>query len=105
MSLKTDWKEKKEILKTYEADLDLPPERCHYHDEGCEYAVSCLNCPFIRCLFDEPGGRQRYLKKVRDREMVRLHLEEGKVVREIASIFGVSERTVQRVLKQGIKQN
>ena len=26
--------------------LDLRPEFCHYRDEGCDLAKSCLNCPF-----------------------------------------------------------
>ncbi|MFC2011982.1 hypothetical protein ACFLVU_02510 [Chloroflexota bacterium] len=37
-------------------ELDLPPEYCHYRDEGCDLAESCLNCPFARCVYDEPGG-------------------------------------------------
>ena len=37
---------------------DLPPEYCHYRDEGYELAGSCLNCPFPQCVYDEPGGRQ-----------------------------------------------
>jgi len=41
-------------------DLDLPPEYCHYRDEGCEFATSCLNCPFPQCLYDEPRGRPPY---------------------------------------------
>ncbi len=40
------------------SELDLPPEYCHYRDEGCEFADSCLNCPLTECIYDEPGGRQ-----------------------------------------------
>jgi hypothetical protein len=36
---------------------DLPPEFCHYKDEGCEYAASCLACPFPQCLYEEPRAR------------------------------------------------
>jgi len=82
-----------------EVEMDLPPEYCRYRDEGCELAGSCLNCPFPRCIYDEPGGKQRWLKKRRAREMVRLHVVEGKGVTELALIFDVSERTVQRALK------
>ncbi|MFH0847587.1 MAG: hypothetical protein V1894_06015 [Chloroflexota bacterium] len=78
---------------------DLPPEYHQYHDEGCELATSCLSCPFSRCLYDEPGGKRHYLKLQRDLEIVRLHEKEGKVVKELAVIFGVSRRTVQRVLR------
>jgi len=80
-------------------ELDLPPEYCHYRDEGCELADSCLNCPLSKCIYDEPGGRQRWLKRQRDRQIVRLFTTEGKGVKELASMFGLSQRTVQRALK------
>ncbi len=80
-------------------ELDLPPEYCHYQDEGCDLADSCLNCPFTRCIYDEPGGKQRWLKRLRAREMVRLFTTEGKGIKELALMFGVSQRTVQRALK------
>lgn len=79
--------------------LDLPPEYCRYRDEGCELADSCLNCPFPSCIYDEPGGRQRWLKRFRAREMARLFTTKGKAVKELAVMFGVSQRTVQRALK------
>ncbi|MDP3880001.1 MAG: hypothetical protein Q8Q07_06840 [Dehalococcoidales bacterium] len=80
-------------------ELDLPPEYCQYHDEGCELADSCLNCPFPECVYDEPGGRQRLSKELRYREIARLFSEEGKGLEELALIFGVSQRTVRRALK------
>ena len=80
-------------------ELDLPPEYCRYRDEGCEFADSCLNCPLPKCIYDEPGGRQRWLKRQRDREIVRLFYIEGKGVKELTLMFGVSQRTVQRALK------
>ena len=79
-------------------DLDLPPEYCHYRDEGCEFATSCLNCPFPQCLYDEPRGRQRWLKDSRNREINRL-FDGGWGVKELAQLFGVSKRTIQRALK------
>ena len=81
-------------------ELDLPPEYCHYQDNGCEFADSCLNCPLPKCIYDQPGGRQRWLKGLRDRDIVRLASSEGKGVKELATRFGVSQRTVQRVLKR-----
>ena len=87
-----------ELRLTNEAALDLPPEYCHYHDEGCEFADSCLNCPLPMCVYDEPRGKQRFLKRQRAGEMARLFTE-GKGTRELAQIFGVSQRTIQRTLK------
>jgi len=80
-------------------ESDLPPEYCRYRDEGCELANSCLSCPFPKCIYEQPGGRQRWLKGLRDREMVRL-FNEDKGVRELASMFNVSQRTVQRSLRR-----
>ena len=79
-------------------ELDLPPEHCHYRDEGCEFAGSCLNCPLPKCIYDQPRGRQRWLKRQRDSKIVRLFTTTGKGVKELASIFGISQRTVQRAL-------
>ena len=84
------------------SELDLPPEYCHYRDEGCEFADSCLNCPLTKCIHDEPGGRQHWLKKQRDRQIVRLFTTESKRVKELAPMFGLSRRTVQRVLKNSL---
>ena len=81
---------------------DLPPEYCHYRDEGCEFADSCLNCPLTKCIYDEPGGRQRWLKRQRDRQIARLFTVEGKRVKELALMFGLSQRTVQRALKNSL---
>ena len=79
--------------------LDLPPEFCQYQDEGCEFAPSCLNCPLPVCVYDEQGGKQRLLKRRRAEEMERQFTREGKSIGELAQIFGVSRRTVQRALK------
>ena len=54
-----------ELWSIDNTEWDLPPEFCRYHDEGCEFASSCLNCPLPLCVHDEPGGRQRLLKRRR----------------------------------------
>ena len=82
-----------------EIQADVPPEYCHYRDEGCELAESCLNCPFPQCIYDEHGGRQRWLKKMRNREIALLFAREGKGVKELAQMYGTSQRTIQRALK------
>lgn len=50
-------------------ESDLPPEFCHYPDEGCEFAQACLDCPFPQCIYDEPGGRQHFVKDLRRAEI------------------------------------
>jgi hypothetical protein len=84
--------------KTTEHEPDLLPEYCHYRDEGCEFAASCLNCPFEKCIYDEPRGRQRWLKELRDREIDRL-FSQGWGLKELALLLGLSQRTIQRALK------
>ncbi len=81
------------------AEVDLLPEYSHYQDEGCELAESCLNCPFPKCVYEEPRGKQHVLKRWRAREMTRLFTTEGKGANELALMFDVSQRTVQRILK------
>ena len=86
--------------------LDLLPEYSHYRDQGCELATAylghpslCSECPFPRCIYDEPRGRQRWLKRLRDGEILRQFTTEGKGIEELATAFNISQRTVQRVLK------
>ena len=77
---------------------DLLPEEFPYIDEGCELSPSCLNCPFPRCVKEEPWGKEKFLKRRRAERMLELK-NEGKSTAEIARIFEVSTRTVQRALK------
>jgi len=82
-----------------ENEPDLLPEYYHYRDEGCEFADSCLNCPFPQCLYDEPRGKQRWLKELRNKEITRLFSSGGWGMQELALLFGLSQRTIQRALK------
>ena len=88
-------------------EIDLPPEYCRYQDDGCElasthlgYKSNCLDCPFSQCVYDEPRGRQRYTKRLRDQEIARLFHTEEKGIKELALMFGLSQRTIQRALKR-----
>lgn len=82
-----------------EKELDLLPELCHYRDEGCDLAASCLNCTFSQCIYEQPRGHQHWLKALRDKEIAR-QFNEGRKVKELARNFGVSQRTMQRVLRR-----
>lgn len=89
-----------EVGEKIDGEPDLLPEQCTYRDEGCELAISCLNCPFPNCVLEQPGGKRRWIKRNRDREIVRLFTVEGKRIKELAQEFGVNRRTVQRVLRR-----
>ena len=79
---------------------DALPEHTRYRDRGCDLFASCLTCPLPRCRYDVPGGARTMLNRVRDQEIRRLRLDAGLPVDEIAGRFGVSRRTVFRVLQR-----
>ena len=85
--------------KNTKAPPDLRPEYCQFTDEGCALAESCLSCPFSECIYDGRGGKRRWSSRIRDREMARLHIIERKKINELAEMFGVSERTVERAVR------
>jgi hypothetical protein len=78
---------------------DALPEHTSYADTGCDIHANCLTCPLVRCRYDEPGGARKLLSDERDRTILDLR-REGRPISAIASRFGVSRRTVFRVLAQ-----
>ena len=81
--------------------MGLLPEEVDWRDRGCELFPSCLNCPLPKCI-EEPRARQMLRMSARARRMAELK-RDGKSIKEIAEVFGVSKRTVERAL--GIKQS
>ena len=79
---------------------DALPEHAHFQDLGCELAPSCLRCPLVRCRYDEPGGARKILRDPRD-EAIRIRRAEGAEIDALASEFGLSRRSVFRVLARG----
>lgn len=77
---------------------DALPEHTQYADTGCDWHPTCLTCPFVRCRYDEDTGAvKRHAGRQRDRRIVDLQ-RRGKTINVIAARFGVSRRTVFRVL-------
>jgi hypothetical protein len=76
---------------------DALPEHLAYQDGGCDLAPSCLRCPLERCRYDAPGGARRIVRVTRD-EALRRRRSEGVTIRALASEFGLTKRTVFRVL-------
>lgn len=87
------------------AQLDLParadalPEHTNYADSGCDLYPSCLHCPLPRCRYEEPGGASAIMRGSRNAAIERLALRDGASVDELAAMFGLSRRTVFRVLR------
>jgi hypothetical protein len=80
---------------------DALPEFTRYRDEGCDLYPSCLTCPLPRCRYDKPGGARAILNLRRDREIRRLRRRQGLPVDMLARRYGVSRRTVFRILRKG----
>jgi hypothetical protein len=77
--------------------FDSLPEYTRYRDDGCSISASCFDCPLPRCRYEEPGGLRAVMNETRDREMTQLRLA-GMSVEDLAGHFGVSRRTVFRVI-------
>jgi hypothetical protein len=95
-------------METTVATLELPlrkpridalPENTDYTDRGCDLYPSCLNCPLPRCRYEDPGGAAAMLRTGRDASILRLAEEGGVTVDELARMFGLSRRTIFRVLR------
>ncbi len=83
--------------------IDALPEHLAYRDDGCDLAPSCLRCPLVRCRYDEPGGARALFQVPRD-EALRRRREEGIAIDALAAEFGLSRRSVFRVLAKGRKE-
>lgn len=78
---------------------DLLPENVKWRDTGCaDGGPSCLACPLDVCLLDQPSGAD--VMRGRNRRILRAH-KEGRSVKKIAAAFGLSTRTVHRVIQTG----
>jgi AraC-like DNA-binding protein len=86
--------------RTRRTRIDALPENTEYADNGCDLYPSCLHCPLPRCRYEEPGGAAAMLRSGRDESIVRLATERGLSVDNLAAMFGLSRRTVFRVLRQ-----
>ncbi len=83
---------------------DALPEHITYRDEGCELAPRCLECPLPRCKYDEPGGARRLRVETRDEALVAAWRRERLSVNELAHRYGISRRSVFRILKGAKRQ-
>jgi len=92
---------------TPETAFDLParsdalPEYVDYADTGCDLYPSCLRCPLPRCRYEEPGGAAAILRGGRDASILRAAEQDGVDVDQLAAMFGLSRRTIFRVLRAG----
>ena len=80
-------------------EKDRLPEFIPYKDDGCDISPSCLQCPLPKCRYDDPGWFRREVKAKRDQEVLKMRDEERLGPSQLAARFGVSRRTIHRILK------
>ena len=87
-------------IETLERPLrrELLPEHTRYVDSGCSVHPSCLTCPLVRCRYEEPGGVRRIYSRDRDLSLLEVKGAEKLTVEAVARRFGVSRRTVFRIM-------
>jgi len=79
---------------------DTLPEFTPYQDDGCEVSPSCLECPLPRCKHDDPDWYRRMRLNSRDARVLEAQRRDGKSPAQLARQFGVSLRTVQRIMRR-----
>ena len=79
---------------------DTLPANTRYRDDGGDAALTCLECPLSLCKYDDPGWLQRENRRTRDDEIFRLRSQQVPVA-EISKRFGISTRTVHRIVQRG----
>lgn len=79
---------------------DTLPENTRYADDGCEFAISCLECPRAVCKYDDPAWMQRENRRTRDNRIFELR-KSGVPVTELSRQFDVSTRTIHRIIQRG----
>lgn len=106
----------RDLVKHYETHHNQEGEQLQYRtdvktyggiDSGCQSATdhlghqsSCLRCPFRKCVYDELGVGIATIKKRRRNEEIIQRWRKSESVQDLAMAFGVSERTIQRVVER-----
>ncbi len=70
----------------------------YLEDTGCEYAPQCLACHLPRCKHDNGLSRLGLADK-HGAEIRQLHFRMGISAADLAERFGVSTRTISRIIR------
>lgn len=82
------------------ARCDALPEHVDYRDTGCDLYASCLRCPLPQCRYEVSGGATMMLRMGRDESILTAAKRDGASVDDLAAMFGLSRRTIFRVLER-----
>ena len=86
--------------------MDVLPEYFPYRDGGCDVSPSCLRCPLAQCKYDsDASGNRDWLARLRrdsrDRQVLDARRCGSATINDLARRFGLSVRTVHRILAKG----
>ena len=88
-----------------------PPEGAEYEDlpsleqDGCQFSASCLQCPLPVCKHEMSREElKKHLRARQDAETVRNMKERRLSPKETANEFGISVRTVYRILERAQRE-
>jgi hypothetical protein len=86
------------------APADRLPDYTEYPDQGCKLSPSCLKCPLPKCHLDVQAEGRRTARLLRDREILRRINVEGKSIAELARSYGLSRRTIYRIIRRSLDE-
>lgn len=69
----------------------------HYNECGCEFSDCCFDCPLPVCKFEEKQGAKTVRDNLQHLRIAHLR-DEGRTVKWIGQVMGVSVRSVFRSL-------
>lgn len=75
------------------------PDGYLHQDVGCDIYPRCLDCPLPKCRFDNNLGRARLELKTRNADIM-LHHQAGEDLGQLATNFGLSKRTILRIISR-----
>jgi len=75
--------------------LEVKHANRSYMDAGCSLFPKCLECLLPRCRYDM---RKWELRKTIRNLKIKQGLDEGRTIKELAEEYGLSERTIRRVV-------
>jgi len=67
----------------------------YYYDNGCRFHSACLECPEPVCRLD-----MKHQTTYERNKQVMILIRNGYKISHIATHFGISERTVLRIVKR-----